>query len=245
MGEYRIRGNFIKAFLTYRKAKNVLVRIDLYATANPDELFALSEFWMTYLHIHRDLWKRFPNVRKILFYPWRDLVSKAWVKAFLLNRKRPSPHVLTQLYVLSEDIFGQSGCFVKQARLRDPSVPHEIEKCLKVTDITNFIETDSLLGDINYQRENVIDKGKARDSMIDEIKSNLLKADAIQDCPSIWKAYYRLAKEYLAQQNLVAAHRNADIALDTMKKVEYSIYYRIGFTLRLWKILMRSKIAWK
>ena len=75
--------------------------------------------------------------------------------------------------------------------------------------------------------------------MIDEIESNLLKADTIQDCPGIWKVYYRLAKEYLAQQNLVAAHRNADIALDTMKKVEYSIYYRIGYTLRLWKTMRK------
>ena len=241
MGEHRIRGNFIKAFLTYRKAKNVLKRIDLYATTNPDELFALGEFWVTYLHIHRDLWKRFPKVRKILFPPWRAIASKAWVKAFLLNRKRPSPHVSTQLYVLAKEIFGQSEHFVKQARLRDPSIPQEIEKCIKVTDITNFVETDSLLGDINYQRENIIDKRRVCGSMIDEIKNNLLKAETIQDWPGIWKAHYRIAKEYLTQQNLAAAYRNARMALDIMKKVEYSVYYRIDFTLRLWKILVRCR----
>lgn len=243
MGECRIRGNFVMAFLIYRKAKKVLKKINVVHTANADELFALGEFWITYLHIHRDLWKRFPKVRKMLFYPWRYIVSKAWVMAFLLNRRRPSPHVSTQLYVLAKGIFGQSDYFVKQAKLREPSIPNEIEKCLEVTDITNFIETDSLLGDINYQRESIIDARNIHSVMIDEIRSNILKAETIQDWPGIWKAYYRLAKEYLVQQHFVMACKNAGIALDIMKKVEYSLYYRIDYTLRLWKILMRSKTS--
>lgn len=242
MGEYRIRGNFLKAFLTYRKAKDLQNKISSSKYLNPDSLFALDDFWITYLHIHRDLWKRFPNVRRILFYFWRNLIGKAWVKAFLLNLERPSPHSITKLYILAEKIFKQTDFFISLARAEKPTIPTQIDQCLKISDITNFIETDSLLGDINYQRETLIDGGESNNEIIDEIKRNLLKAQIILDWPGMWKAHYRLAKEYLYVRDYIKANNHARMALEIMKSVEYSIYYRLDYVMRLLKLLLKSKV---
>ena len=243
MGEYRIRGNFGKAFLTYVRTRHVLNRNNFLEEANPNDLFELAEFWITYLHLHRDLWKRFSKVRRILFYPWRYVIARAWIEAFLLNRKRPSPHDSTKLYELAEKIFEQSEYFIKKARVKTPRISDEIKKCIKISGITNFIETDSLLGDINYQRENNIDRRQPAGSMIDEIESNLLKAQAISDLPGIWKAQYRLSAEYLAERNFTMARRNSIIALRYMRKVQYSLYFRLDYTFRLWKILAKAKFS--
>lgn len=241
MGEYRIRGNFLKAFLTYRKAKNLRNKISSSDSSNPDSLFALDDFWITYLHIHRDLWKRFSNVRRILFYPWRNLIGKAWVKAFLINWERPSPHSITKLYVLAEKIFKQTEFFIFLARLEKPTIPTQIRECFKISDIINFLETDSLLGDINYQRETFIDGRESSNEIIDEIKSNLLKAQTILDWPGMWKAHYRLAKEYLCMRDYIKANIHAKMALEILKSVEYSIYYRLDYVMRLLKLLLKSK----
>ncbi|MHA1267951.1 MAG: SIR2 family protein [Candidatus Helarchaeota archaeon] len=242
MGEYRMRGNYIQAFLTSRKAFNSMTKHRLENSTNPDELQAMGDFLITYLHLHRDLWKKHKIIRKLLFKPWRNIICQSWVKAFFINKKRPFPRYATQLYDLAERIFGETAHFMKQTRLKDPSLPEKIEDCLINTDISNFLETDSLLGDINYQREFVIDKkGKDR-SMLNEIRDNLLKAEAIEDQPGIWKAYYRFSKEYLAQKNYKMAIKNTREALRQIKEVEYSIIRNITYKIRLWKIMKRSII---
>lgn len=243
MGEYRMRGNYIKSILASRKAFRVLTKHRLDNSTNPDELQAIGDFLITYLHVHRDLWKRHQITRRLLFKPWRNMICRSWMKAFFINRKSPFARYSTQLYDLAERIFNETEYFLKQAKKQDPSLPQKIENCLIATDISTFLETDSLLGEINYQRENVIDKGEVIGSMLDEIRDNLLKAEAIEDQPGIWKAYYRLSMEFLRQKNYKMAIENARLALNQMKEVEYSISRTMNYKIRLWKIIIRSTLS--
>ncbi len=243
MGEYRMRGNYIKSFLASKKAFRVLTKHRLDNSTNPDELQAIGDFLITYLHVHRDLWKRHQITRRLLFKPWRNMICQLWMKAFFINRKSPFARYSTQLYDLAERIFNETEYFLEQAKQQDPSLPQKIENCLIATDISTFLETDSLLGEINYQRENVIDKGEVIGSMLDEIRGNLLKAEAIEDQPGIWKAYYRLSMEFLRQKNYKMAIENARVALNQMKKVEYSICRTINYKIRLWRIIIRSMLS--
>lgn len=240
MGEYRLTGRFIKSFKIYRKALKMINRNNWESTENPDELFTLSEFWITYLHIHSDLWQLFPKFRKRLLFLWRNVVSKAWVDAFLLYQKRAWPRGWSQLIGLAED-FKELEYFIHQAKLRDSSISIDIKKYSMASDTTNFIETDGLLSDINYQRKHVIDKMEEQPLIIDNLKDNLLKAQTIQDLPGIFKAYYRLSKEYLTKGDSIITYKNAKMALDIMSKIEYSIFYRIHYKCRLCKILIKSR----
>jgi hypothetical protein len=244
MGEYRIKGNYFHSFLISRKAFKTITLYRLETLSNPDELHAIGDFLITFLHIHRDLWKKHKIIRKLLYRPWRNVVSKYWAEAFFINTKRPFPRYSAQLYELAEHIFGETDYFLKQARLKGSASFDDYLGFSTINDISNFLETDSLLGDINYQREFIIDKGKVGVSILNEIRSNLIKAIAIEDQPGIWKAYYRLSKEYVTQKNYKAAIENAHNAIVQMKKVEYSTIRMINYKIRLWKIILRSILSY-
>ena len=217
-------------------------KLNIYGYLNPDELFFIARFYVDYLHLRKDLWKWFlyrgsctlkmPSILfKIISKKWRKSINDAWIDAYSSNKKAiNNPHIFSDIANLAKNHFKgiDYDSFVRSAKKKLPDFD---EESLQMG-IGAFLETDSLLGDINFQREEIdkrLYKNLDKRNIVDEINENLSKALSICDYPGIWKAYYRLARVCHALEEFDKATENAQKALDAMNKVSYEFFYKLRY----------------
>lgn len=250
MGEYRIRGNSLRAFIPYWNAKALIKNMMKHEDdLNPDELFFIARFYVDYLHLHKKFWKSFlygelcttkrPSILfRIVSKVWKKFIIDAWIRAYSFNKDAiNNPHIFSDIANLAKSHFEgiDYDRFVKSAKKKLPDFD---EESLQMG-IEAFLETDSLLGDINFQREEIdkiLCKNPYERSVVGKINENLSKALSISDYPGIWKAHYRLARICHALEEFDKAAKNAQKALDAMNKVSYEFFYRRRYIKQLKKL---------
>ena len=250
MGEYRIKRNLWRAFITGMRIKRMTKSFNA-GDLNPDELFFIARFYVDYLHLHKNLWKLSlfsdlctiknpPVVFKTISKIWEKSIIDAWINAYSFNKKGiNNPHIFSDIADLAQNHFKgiDYDYFIESARKKLPDFNGDLLQM----GIDAFLETDSLLGDINSQRRQ-IDKDlckylheiedtgmqlKVYDTgIINEIHENLSKARSIWDYPGMWKAHFRLAKVCYALKEFDKASENAQKALDAIDKVSYNFFYK-------------------
>ena len=138
-------------------------KLNIYCYLNLDELFFIARFYVDYLHLLKDHWKLFlyrdlcttkePSiVFKIISKICKKFIIDAWISAYSYNKKAiNNPHIFSDITNLAKNHFKgiNYDCFVKSAKEK---LHEDFNEDLLQMAIKAFLETDSLLGDINSQR---------------------------------------------------------------------------------------------
>lgn len=254
MGEYRIRRNLLRTFIPYWNAKRSITKLMKSSNKgdlNPDELFYIARFYVDYLHLLKDLFKLFyinlhsikkPSlILKIFSKIMEKRIIDAWINAYSFNKNSiNNPHIFSDIANLARNHFNgiDYDLFIKSMK---DKLPDSDEESLQMG-IEAFLETDSLLGDINLQREKIDErlyKNLYEWTIVYEINENISKSLSIYDYPGIWKAYYRLAEVYYHLNEFNKASENAQKALDVINKVSYEYFYKRKIIKKINKLMIK------
>lgn len=254
MGEYRLKRNLLRTFIPFRNAKRSIAELMKYSNKgnlNQDELFYIARFYVDYLHLLKDFFKFFgiilhitkkPSViLKIILKIMEKHIKDAYINAYSFNKNSiNNPHIFSDIANLTRNHFNGIDYNLFINSMKDKLPDFDEESLQMGTEA--FLETDSLLGDINLQRQKIderLSKNPYDRTIVHEINENISKSLSIYDYPGIWKAYYRLAKVHYNLKEFDKASENAQKALDVIDKVSYEYFYKRKFIKDLKKLIIK------